>query len=65
MLTHCGYRVSSSDVIRQKYNSSDENKSLYIDSILLDALPECYNAASSLAARRQILSIMADKVTLN
>ena len=36
-----------------------------MDTILLGALTECYNAAGSWASRRQILSIMADKVSLN
>lgn len=35
-----------------------------MDIILSDALAECYNTAGSWAARRQIFSIMADKVTL-
>lgn len=33
------------------------------DSALMDALSECYNSASHWSTRRQILSIIADKVT--
>ena len=34
-----------------------------IDSTLLEALTECYNNASHWSTRRQILSIIADKIT--
>lgn len=40
------------------YKSSDSS----IDTVLLDALTECYNNANNWSTRRQILSIIADKV---
>ena len=40
----------------------DRATSLDIDSTLLDAITECYNNATQWSTRRQILSIMADKV---
>jgi hypothetical protein len=56
--------VSSSTDMCQRF-SHDVTNSEHMDTILLGALTECYNAAGSWASRRQILSIMADKVSLN
>ena len=47
---------------RQFLNSSD-NEDDDVDDELMDSLRECYSNASSWDIRRQILSIMADKVT--
>ena len=36
-----------------------------VDQVLINALAECYNSANSWESRRQILSIMADKVAFS
>ncbi|XP_031570335.1 uncharacterized protein LOC116304704, partial [Actinia tenebrosa] len=56
--------VSSSTALCQRF-SDDVANFKDMDTILLDALTECYNTAGSWGTRRQILSIMADKVSLN
>ena len=57
------HEVISSDALRHQL-SSDEDSTYdeCVDETLMLALAECYNAASSWETRRQILSIMADKV---
>ena len=45
--------------------SSDKQEDDNIDQVLMNALTECYNNANSWETRRQILSIMADKVTFS
>ena len=40
-------------------NDNDER----VDEVLMEALAECYRSASNWRTRRQILSIMADKVS--
>lgn len=51
--------VSSREVARQlPLDTADQ-----ADTILIEALTECYNNASHWSTRRQILSIMADKVS--
>ena len=55
--------VASSGVLRQQFISSEEvSPESNVDETLMAALSECYGAASNWATRRQILSIMADKV---
>ncbi|KAK3715613.1 hypothetical protein QZH41_000987 [Actinostola sp. cb2023] len=51
-----------SDGLRQQLSSDEDSKGDSIDNTLMEALAECYQAASSWETRRQILSIMADKV---
>ena len=52
--------LCSSDVLRRQL--SDEDNMDNMDVTLMEALPECYQATSRWETRRQILSIMADKV---
>ena len=55
--------VISSEVLRRQLTSSDEeSEEETTDQTLMAALAECYEAASTWSARRQILSLMADKV---
>lgn len=55
--------VASSSVLRQQLISSEEvSPESNVDETLMAALSECYGAASNWATRRQILTIMADKV---
>ena len=56
--------VSSSRVIRSTLCiDKDSDYQSLLDETLMDALTECYHAADSWATRRQILSVMADKVS--
>ena len=52
--------LCSSDVLRRQL--SDEDNMDNMDVTLMEALAECYQATSRWETRRQILSIMADKV---
>ena len=57
--------MSKSQAIQQRFPSverENSNKTHNLDITLLDALTECYNGASNWQTRRQILSIIADKV---
>lgn len=54
--------VHSSNVIRKHMSSDDDCEQESEDMVLLQALADCYQAASNWETRRQILSIMADKV---
>ena len=55
--------VASSGVFLQQFISSEEvSPESNVDETLMAALSECYGAANNWATRRQILSIMADKV---
>ena len=57
--------VSSSRVVRSTLCiDKDSDSHSMLDETLMDALTECYHAADSWATRRQILSVMADKVSL-
>ena len=47
----------------QRTLSSDEETETTVDETLLGALADCYHAAGCWETRRQILSIMADKVS--
>ena len=47
----------------QRTLSSDEETETTFDETLLGALADCYHAAGCWETRRQILSIMADKVS--
>lgn len=52
--------LCSSDALRRQL--SDEDNMDNMDVTLMEALAECYQATSRWETRRQILSIMADKV---
>jgi len=52
----------SADVLLNALQSSKEDKHA-IDSTLMGVLVECYESAGHWRTRRQILSIMADKVS--
>ena len=57
------HEVISSDALRHQLSSGeDSTDDKCVDETLMLALAECYDAASSWETRRQILSIMADKV---
>lgn len=49
--------------LNHQFLSGSESEDEDVDVILMNALSECYNNASTWDTRRQILSIMADKVT--
>ena len=56
--------ASSSRSIRSTLcGDEDSGKHSTLDETLMDALTECYNAAGSWETRRQILLVMADKVS--
>ena len=58
--------VYSSGVIQRTLQcNGEEATSSSVDKTMMSALAECYCAADSWETRRQILSIMADKLTLN
>ena len=54
--------MCSAQVIQQRFPSEHESE-VVVDETLMEALAKCYHAATSWETRRQILSIMADKVT--
>lgn len=54
--------LCSSDVLRCQLSSDEDSDEETVDNTLMEALSECCQAASSWETRRQILSIMADKV---
>ena len=57
------HEVISSDALRHQLSSSeDSTDDKCVDETLMLALAECFDDASSWETRRQILSIMADKV---
>ena len=51
--------VASKSLDQHTVNDNDER----VDEVLMEALAECYRNASNWRTRRQILSIMADKVS--
>lgn len=51
-----------SDALRRQLSTNEDSEDGTIDVTLMEALAECYQAASRWETRRQILSIMADKV---
>ena len=55
--------LCSSKVIQNILLSDDESNKIAVDETLMEALAECYHAATCWETRRQILSIMADKVS--
>ena len=59
--------VRSSEVVERTLDLvKDDNLTDIVDETMMNALAECYRAADdSWGTRRQILSIMADKLTLN
>ena len=54
--------LCSSDVLRCQLSTDEDSEDGTIDVTHMEALAECYQAASRLETRHQILSIMADKV---
>ena len=54
--------VCSLDVLRRQLSSDEDSDGETVDKTLMEALSECYQAASSWETRRQILSNMVDKV---
>ena len=54
--------MCSSDALRRQLSSDEDFDEDTMDVTLMEALAECYNAAGRWETRRQILSIMADKV---
>lgn len=55
--------MCSSKAIQKNLSSDDESEEVAVDETLMEALAECYHAATCWETRRQILSIMADKVS--
>ncbi|KAL9970476.1 hypothetical protein ACROYT_G022855 [Oculina patagonica] len=49
--------------LNKQFSSDSESEDEDLDNVLMNALTECYSNASTWDTRRQILSIMADKVT--
>ncbi|KAL9957001.1 hypothetical protein ACROYT_G038578 [Oculina patagonica] len=49
--------------LNMQFSSDSESEDEEVDNVLINALTECYSNASTWDTRRQILSIMADKVT--
>ena len=56
--------LCSSDSLRRQLSDDDSDEET-VDNTLMEALSECYQVASNWETRRQILSIMADKVRYN
>ena len=54
--------LCSSDVLCRQLSDEEDSDEDNMDVTLMEALAECYQAASCWETRRQILSIMADKV---
>ena len=54
--------LCSSDVVRRQISSDEDSDDNTVDVTLMEALAECYHASGTWETRRQILSIMADKV---
>ena len=54
--------LCSSDALRRQLSDEEDSDQDNMDVTLMEALDECYQAASRWETRRQILSIMADKV---
>ena len=54
--------LCSSDALRRQLSDEEDSDQDNMDVTLMEALAECYQAASRWETRRQILSIMADKV---
>ena len=54
--------LCSSDVLRKQLSSDKDSEGDPVDETLMEALAECYREANHWETRRQILSIMADKV---
>jgi len=55
--------MCSSKAIQNILPSDDESDEVAVDKTLLGALAECYHAATCWETRRQILPIIADKVS--
>ena len=57
------FQATCSSQAIQRTLSSDEETETTVDETMLEALADCYHAAGSWETRRQILSIMADKLS--
>ncbi|XP_028517294.1 uncharacterized protein LOC114575856 [Exaiptasia diaphana] len=53
---------SGSKALLSAVRASSDEEDYYVDKSLMEALVECYNNAGDWSTRRQILSIMADKL---
>ena len=60
---HLFNEVMSLQSLRRKLSGDDDDDDTHVDDTLLETFAECYSAVGSRETRRQILSIMADKVT--
>lgn len=54
--------LCSSTVLRKHFPSDEDTEADIVDETLMKAFCECYQEADHWETRRQILSIMADKV---
>lgn len=54
--------VVSSEALKWQFPSDDDSEEVMIDKTLMTSLADCYRAADNWSARRQILSIIADKM---
>lgn len=54
--------LCSSNMVQQQLSDEESDADSSVDQTLLQALADCYQEASNWEVRRQILSIMADKV---
>ena len=54
----------ASNPMNKQYASSGADNEASADTVLMDALAECYRVANGWEVRRPILSIMADRLTL-
>ena len=59
------HALCSSDVLRRQLSGDEDSDEDTVDATLMAALVECYQAANRWETRRQILSIMADKLRYN
>ena len=59
------HALCSSDALRRQLSGDEDSDEDTVDATLMAALAECYQAANRWETRRQILSIMADKLRYN
>ena len=59
------HALCSSDALRRQLSGDEDSDEDTVDATLMTALAECYQAANRWETRRQILSIMADKLRYN
>ena len=60
---HLFNEVMSLQSLHRKLSGDHDDDDTHVDDTLQETFAECYSAAGSWETRRQILSIMADKVT--